>query len=113
MNENKVDWSGNEAGQKYQKNYIMGLWKFSDRVPMEQLIAVAEKALENPKYLQIYIRKCSKDQYAIGFTYDYSHQEPKEGQNKEYMDPVMDKLKREFGNDFVGWDIASPVWIIK
>lgn len=113
MNENKVDWSGNEAGQKYEKNYIMGLWKFSDKVPMEQLIAIAEEAIKNPKYLQVYIRKCSKDQYAIGFTYDYSHQSPTEGQNKEYMDPVMDKLKREFGNDFVGWDIASPVWIIK
>ncbi|OGM96596.1 MAG: hypothetical protein A3B86_00655 [Candidatus Yanofskybacteria bacterium RIFCSPHIGHO2_02_FULL_38_22b] len=54
-----------------------------------------------------------KDQYAIGFSYDYTHQEPSEGQNKEYMDPVMDILKRKFGNDLVGWDIASPVWIIK
>ncbi|MBI2065329.1 MAG: hypothetical protein HYT62_04765 [Candidatus Yanofskybacteria bacterium] len=91
----------------------MGLWKFSDRVTIEQLIELAKKAADNPKYLQVYIRKCSKDQYGIGFTYDYSDREPTEGQNKEYMDPVMDSLKKQFGNDLVGWDIASPTWIIK
>lgn len=95
-------------------NYIIGLWKFSSNVSVEKLQEVAKKwAAEDPKYLQLYVRKCSKDQYGIGFTYDYTHQEPSEGQNKEYMDPVMDSLKRQFGNDLVGWDIASPAWIIK
>lgn len=100
--------------KKDSTNYIMGLWKFSDRVSVEQLQEVAKKwAAEDPKYLQLYIRKCSKDQYGIGFTYDYSYQESTEGQIAEYMNPVMDSLKRQFGNDLVGWDIASPVWIIK
>ena len=97
-----------------QKNYITGMWKFSDRVPQDTLEEVAKKwAAEDPKYLQLYIRKCSKDQYGIGFTYDNSDKEPEGGQNKEYMDPVMDALKRQFGNDLVGWDISSPTWIIK
>lgn len=97
-----------------EKNYITGLWKFSDKVSVEQLQEVAKKwAAEDPKYLQLYIRKCSKNQYGIGFMYDYSNQEQTEGQNAEYMDPVMDSLKRQFGNDLVGWDIAAPTWIIK
>ncbi len=96
-----------------QKNYTMGLWKFSDRISVEQLEEVAKKWAENSKYLQVYIRQCSKDQYGIGFTYDNSDKTPGEGQNKEYMDPVMDALKRQFGNDLVGWDISSPVWLIK
>jgi len=94
-------------------NHIMGLWKFGSKVSIEQLKEVAKKWAEDPKYLQLYVRKCSKDQYGIGFTYDYTHQEPTEGQNKEFMDPIMDSLKRQFGNDLVGWDVASPVWIIK
>ena len=97
-----------------EKNYITGLWKFSDRVSVEQLQEVAKKwGNEDPKYLNLYVRKCSKDQYAIGFSYDYSHQESTEKQNSEYMNPVMDSLKRQFGNDLVGWDISSPTWIIK
>ena len=113
MNKNKTDWSGPEDRGQYEKNYIMGLWKFSDRATVEQLIEVAKKATENPKYLQVYIRQCSKDQYGIGFTYDNSDKASSPGQNKEYMDPVMDALKRQFGNDLVGWDISSPAWIIK
>ena len=90
------------------------MWKFSDRVPLAKLEEVAKKwAAEDPKYLQLYIRKCSKDQNAIGFMYNFEHQEPNEGQNQEYMHPVMDSLKREFGNDLVGWDIGSPTEIIK
>ncbi len=97
-----------------QKNYITGMWKFSDRVPLEKLEEVANKwAAEDPKYLQLYIRKCSKDQNAIGFMYDFTHQEPTEGQNQKYMDPVMDSLKKQFGNDLAGWDIGSPTQIIK
>jgi len=60
------------------------MWKFSSKVPIEQLEEVAKKwTAEDPKYLQLYIRRCSKDQYAIGFMYDYTRQEPSERQNKE------------------------------
>ena len=92
----------------------MGLWKFSDKISTEQLEEVAKKwAAEDPKYLQLYVRKCSKDQFGIGFTYDISDLESKERQNAQYMNPVSDSLKRQFGNDLVGWDVASPIWIVK
>ncbi|TSC91753.1 MAG: hypothetical protein CEN90_217 [Parcubacteria group bacterium Licking1014_17] len=100
--------------EKDSTNYIMGLWKFNDKISIEQLEEVAKKwAAEDPKYLQLYIRRVSKNQFGIGFTYDISDRESKENQLAEYMDPVSDSLKRQFGNDLVGWDIASPVWIVK
>ncbi len=113
MQNNTTDYSGHEAGNEYKKNYIMGLWKFSDRVPVTQLIEIIKKWAEDSKYIHLYIRQCSKDQHGIGFTYDLGVQESKAGQNKEYMEPVSDSLKRQFGNDLVGWDISSPVWIVK
>ncbi|HZZ99446.1 MAG TPA: hypothetical protein VFK07_01920 [Candidatus Paceibacterota bacterium] len=76
------------------------------------MIEVAKKWAEDPKYLQLYIRKCSKDQHGIGFMYEYSHP-PVQGQHAEYMDPVSDALKRQFGNNLVGWDVGSPTWVIK
>jgi hypothetical protein len=97
-----------------QKNYAMGLWKFSDTISEEQLKQVAEKwAQEDPRYLQLYVRKCSKDQYGIGFTYELENEIPVQGQHKEYFDRTSDALKRSFGNELVGWDISSPVEIIK
>lgn len=95
-------------------NYVMGMWKFGDRISTEQLEEVAQKwAAEDPNYLQLYIRKCSKDQNAIGFTYKLKEEVPGPGQHDEYHHQTTDFLKRKFGNDLVGWDLSSPVWIIK
>ena len=114
MEKNKTDWSGVEPKDQYEKNYIMGLWKFSDRISVAELEEVTKKwATEDPRYLQLYIRKCSKDQYGIGFTYKLDGESEKDRMHNEYMNPVSDLLKRQFGNDLVGWDISNPVWIIK
>ena len=91
----------------------MGIWKFSDKIPMKDLIETAQKcADEDEKYLQLYIRKVSKNQYGIGFTYDIKGQDAKRAYD-EYFYRVSDILKRTFGNDLVGWDIASDPRIIK
>lgn len=114
MDTNATNWSGYRSTDEYKKNHIMGLWKFSDKISVEELIEVAKKwATEEPRYLQLYIRKCSKDQYGIGFTYKLDGDSEKDRMHKEYMDPVSDLLKRQFGNDLVGWDISNPAWIIK
>ena len=95
-------------------NYVAGLWKFSDKISTEQLEEIAQKwAAEDQNYLQLYIRKCSKNQYGIGFTHKLPNEVPTEGQHDEYFHKTSDYLKRQFGNDLVGWDLASPVWIIK
>lgn len=113
MEKNKTDWSGGEPRDQYEKNYVMGLWKFSDKISIEELIDVAKQwTTEDQNYLQLYVRKCSKNQYGIGFTYKLEGKSERDSM-KKYTDPVSDFLKRRFGNDLVGWDIANPAWIIK
>ena len=80
---------------------------------MKDLIEVAQKWAETDEnYLQLYIRKVSKDQYGIGFTYNIKGQDSKEAHDK-YFYQTSDSLKRTFGNDLVGWDIATGAYIIK
>ncbi len=92
----------------------MGLWKFSHKISREELSALAEKwAAEDPNYLQLYIRGVSKDQDGIGFTYRLPEGQDTKETHMAYFDRTSDALKRSFGNDFVGWDMAAPVIIIK
>lgn len=97
-----------------EKNWTMGLWKFSQNVSLQQLAEVANKwAVEDASYLQLYIRKVSKDQMGIGFTYQLPLDVPAKEAHDVYFEKTTDYLKRNFGNDLVGWDIASSVWVIK
>lgn len=95
-----------------KKNYITGLWKFRDTVPMEELTKVAQEWAQDERYLQLYIRQCSKDQYGIGFMYQYNDDDTHAARH-EYGERTSDILKRKFGNDLAGWDYANPTWIIK
>ena len=92
------------------KNLIMGLWKFHERVGEKDLREVADEWASDDKYTQLYIRKVSKDQLGIGFAYVGNG--TKEAHDK-YFDRTSDQLKRKFGNDLVGWDIASTSTLIK
>lgn len=93
-----------------EKELIMGLWKFDDRVGMDELIEVAKEWAKNDSYTHLYIRKASKDQLGIGFA--YVSDGSKKAQD-EYFDKTSDALKRKFGNGLVGWDIASRAELIK
>lgn len=89
---------------------IMGLWKFHERVGNKDLIEVANEWAEDDNYVQIYIRKVSKDQEGIGFA--YKSDGTKEAHDKYYYE-TSDQLKRKFGNDLVGWDISTTSTLIK
>jgi len=92
------------------KNLIMGIWKFNQKVGNKDLLEIANEWAKDDKYVQLYIRKVSKDQYGIGFAYESDG--TKEAQ-ESYNFTTSDFLKRKFGNDLAGWDIASPVQLIK
>jgi len=97
-----------------EKQWIMGLWKFSDKISYKELNDVASKwAAEDPNYLQLYLRKVSKDQIGIGFTYQIPEGKNVTTAQEEYFDKASDYLKRNFGNDLVGWDMAATVQLIK
>jgi len=88
----------------------MGLWKFDERVGEKDLIEVANEWAKDEKYVQLYIRKVSKDQNGIGFAYETDG--TKEAHDA-YFYSASDGLKRKFGNDLVGWDIAGTTTLIK
>ena len=89
---------------------IIGLWKFHERVGEEQLVEVASEWAKDERQVQLYIRKVSKDQLGIGFSYE---SDGTQEAHREYFDATSDQLKRKFGNDLVGWDIASTSTLIK
>ncbi len=95
-----------------QLDLLMGIWKFRENVPQAELVKVAEKWAEDARYIQLYIRRVSKDQFGIGFTYQLEDQDIKAG-HEEYFENFSDQLKRQFGNDLVGWDIANVSQVIK
>lgn len=92
------------------KHLIMGLWKFHERVGEKDLIEVANEWALDEKYLELYVRQVSRDQLGIGFA--YKSDGTKEA-HQEYFNATSDKLKRKFGNDLVGWDIASTSTLVK
>lgn len=92
------------------KSLILGLWKFDQKVSKADLEEVANEWAKDPKYLQVYIRKVSKDQEGIGFAYAG---EGTQEAHREYFDATSDVLKRKFGNGLVGWDIATTNLLIK
>lgn len=96
--------------EKGNKSLIMGLWKFHERVGHKDLVEVTDKWAEDENYELLYIRKVSKDQNGIGFA--YKSDGSKEAHDKYFHD-TSDYLKRNFGNDLVGWDIASTATLIK
>lgn len=94
-----------------QNNLIMGIWKFSDKIPQKDLIEIANEWAKDEKYTQLYIRKVSKNQNGIGFSYAID-KDSKEAMD-EYLYIVSDFLRKKFGNDLAGWDIANTAVVIK
>lgn len=92
------------------KSLIMGLWKFQERIGEKDLIEVATEWANDAKYVQLYIRKVSKDQLGIGFAYE---SDGTKETYEDYFDRTSDGLKRKFGNDFVGWDTTNTATLIK
>ena len=93
-----------------KSSLILGLWKFHERVGEKDLLEVANGWAEDENYLQLYIRKVSKDQLGIGFAYKGDGTKEVHDQ---YFNRTSDQLKRKFGNDLVGWDIASSSTLVK
>ncbi len=95
---------------EYTKSLIMGLWKFNENIAREELEKVAHDWVGDENYIQLYVRQTSKTQQGIGFA--YTSNGTKE-EHDDYFAKTSDFLKRKFGNDLVGWDIATTSSLIK
>jgi hypothetical protein len=105
----------NQVETKQAESVISGIWKFSDRVPVETIIKVAEEFFGDmpSSYQNLHIRKCSKNQYGISFIYDCGEDVHDRTVYNRFFSRITDTLKRRFGNDFVGWDVTSDVFIVR
>lgn len=92
------------------KSLILGLWKFENRVSHEDLLDLADEWAKDDNYVELYIRGVSKDQTGIGFAYKSNG--TKEFQD-EYFYKTSDQLKRKYGNDLAGWDMATAYNLVK
>jgi hypothetical protein len=88
---------------------VTGIWKFDRTVDPTTLVSYAlELKKNNPGlFRHLYVRGCSKGQFGIGFQFELVFED-----HKKFHHRMTDQLRRKFGNDFVGWDLSSPTWII-
>ena len=105
-----------QAFVQERPDVVSGLWKFDARLSprsQEVLLKIAIEWIEEEpdRYLQMYVRMCSKDQIGIGFAYKLDGPDYKKSKER-FFHKVTDQLKRQFGNDFVGWDMACPTWLV-
>ena len=96
-----------------KKTIFAGLWKFADRLPIEDIEKLAHEWAQDDRYTQIYIRGAAKDQTAIGVMYNAGETADSRIALEEYIHESSDALRRRFGNDLVGWDFGSNAEIIK
>ena len=98
------------------ENIVSGIWKFSDKIAPETLVQLGRELYEeNPAcYENIHVRRCSKNQLGISFIYRLYDDRPpaKFDACYAFQYRMTDRLKRRFGNDFVGWDIAEEIWAV-
>lgn len=90
------------------ENCIAGLWKFEVTVFRSQLIELAKSWVfdtDGHRYRRIEVRKYAPTKYAIDFCYALGDTD-----QKTFVHRMSDKLRREFGNDLVGWDIGPVEW---
>lgn len=91
------------------KPFIAGLWKFKSSIPLKKLINIAKKWVgRNEGYYQLYIRQVGPDENAIAFIFQ-SHDILLE----DYLRNTSQELKKQFGEDLTGWDIATSMWLAK
>jgi|JI10StandDraft_1071094.scaffolds.fasta_scaffold179809_3 hypothetical protein len=88
-----------------------GYIKFSSKVSLEELETFAQELASDQRFISIYIRKVSKDQFGIGFVSNV--ETPTQELSDIFFDEVKDIAYRKFGTGVAGWDMASSYILIK
>jgi len=93
-----------------RKDVVSGIWKFRETVSIKTLGEVVSNWIKHDGigYIDIHIRKCSRNQYGIVFQYLLTNDS-----YESFFERTTDRLKLRFGNDFVGWDVTTSIWKIR
>ena len=97
-----------------------GMVKFRDCISAEALCVFFQErqvSFHGVTFEEMLIRKCAKDQNAVWFICRYDDGKPQPEQERKdhfnrFYEELTDVLKRQFGNDFVGWDISSNIKVV-
>ncbi len=98
---------------------ITGMWKFKDSVPVGRLMDLAHSWAESKDgycYTDLHIRKCSTNQYGIGFKYALDpgiSDKEWDREHKKFFHKMKAQLRQEFRGEFSGWDVSSSTYIVK
>lgn len=89
-----------------------GEFKFRNQSQQALLTLARElSGAERGHWTDIWLREKEPGQFCLCFMYDLGSFD-KEAYDK-FVYKMTDRLKREFGNDFIGWSISSKMWVIK
>lgn len=93
-------------------NYI-GIWKFNNKVSLQEIEELAKEWAKDEKYLSLHIRQCSQNQNGLSFEYHDTTGNETDGAFTEFIDRVSDSLRRKFGNGLAGWDTSRMYYKVK
>ncbi len=90
-----------------------GVWKFSDSISPQELLELGNRLLTQypDRILRLQVRGCGDGQYGLDGVFKLKREGEKSF--KKFLHQARARLKEEFGNDLVGWDISSPVYVLK
>jgi hypothetical protein len=91
------------------EGWVSGLWRFSN-VFVEEVVDFARqwKETEPEACRRVSVRKCSKEQLGVDFEYQLPGGETFE----QFVYRLTDRLKRRFGNQYLGYDVSGTTWLI-
>ena len=86
-----------------------GVWRFKDTIGIATLTKVVIEWMkaEPEKYFDIHFGFCARGQVGIFFKYRRGATD-----HFKFVHEMSDQLLRQFGNDFVGWDISAATWLL-
>jgi hypothetical protein len=91
-----------------------GLWYFSKNVSLSALFQSIKSLVEaDSKYLSVFIRLGSTNEYAVEFSYDLEGIDDIETAQRVYVEHTNAELKNIFKNNLIGYNIAAPLYKVK
>ncbi len=102
-----------------RRDVAAGYFRFRGRISPERLTVYFQNIQESRdyRYEQMFIRKSGRDENTLSFVCCYGPQgwpdeEARKAKYNEFYEFITDNLKRQFGNDFVGWDISGSIKVV-
>src|SRR5437764_574569 len=93
--------------------FVQGIWRFDKSVTPLRLQRFAQQMVrEDSGYTSVYIRRCGRDAFGIGFLYRLEDS-PVQRAYRNYFARTRAALRKGFRTKLTGWDLGAPLWLVK